>query len=698
MTARPQPTSTSALPPPAREEDRLAWQLAVDAAGVGAFDWDLVTGELRWDERLLELFGLCPETFGGTIEAFNDLVHPDDRARVSQALEGAVASCGVYEAEYRIVHPDGEVRWIFARGQAHPGPDGSARRLVGAAYDTTAAREGDARVTRILEAMPLAFYRLDTQWRFTYANAEALRLLSGVSSAIVGQSVWELFPAAVGSDFETSYRRAVETGEPVTFEAYYPPPLDSWYEIRAWPTPDGLSVYFVDITQRRAVAESLRTSAQRLALLAEVSASLGATFNTEQAVGRLAQLVVPRLADWCLVTLVDDPEPFAQRDWRRHFHDIGWWHVDPGQRDTLEAYSRTRIPALTDGSLLARAVRLHEPVVLESGATEAILRVLDPGPAQDVIRRLAPESLAVLPMQGRGRTVGVITVARGDRAPFSPEDVDALLEIAARAGLALDNARLYAEQRDLAEGLQRSLLTAPPALQDLEIAVRYEPAAEIAQVGGDWYDSFLQSDGTPFVVIGDVVGHDTAAAAAMGQLRGLVRGIAVTTGERPADVLRRVDVAMPTLQIDTTATCVVAQVEQIESDTGAGRARVRWSNAGHPPPLVAVPGPGGVRVRALSSEPADLLLGLDPDTSRTESSVDLPTGATLLLYSDGLVERRGQDLTQGIETLERTLAGLVADGLDLETLCDELLRLLVPDRREDDVALVAVRVRPRAEH
>ncbi len=674
-------------------EDRRIWQLAVDAGGVGAFDWDLTTGELRWDERLLALFGIDRESFGGTIEAFNEFVHPEDRERVAQALRGAVDTVGAFAAEYRIVLPDGRVRWVSARGQAY-GEGGTATQLVGAAFDTTLVQEGEARVARILEAMPSAFFQLDDEWRFTYANAEADKILAPIGSGVVGEIIWELFPDAVGSPFEDNYRQAVRTGQPVQFEAYYPPPLDSWYEIRAWPTPDELSVYFLDVTERRRAQASLARSMERAALLAQVSDSLSDSFDTMQAVGRLAQLMVPRLAQWCLITLVDDADPLSDRNWRRHLRDIGYWHATEEGRAVVQAYGQDRIAALTDDSFVAQVLRTNAPVHVAANATPLVAAVLVEGPARDHYLTLAPESVLVLPVRGRGRTVGILTLGRdAGQGPFTAEEIGTLEEAAARAGLALDNARLYAEQRELAEGLQRSLLTAPPVQEGLQVAVRYEPAAEIAQVGGDWYDAFHQADGSTVVVIGDVVGHDTDAAAAMGQLRAMLRGIAVTTGDGPAEVLRRLDHAMPVLELDTTATCVMARFDATPEDPGTGTTRMRWSNAGHPPPMVALTGPdGGVSVEPLWSSSPDLLLGLDLETERSETVVTLPPGAIVLLYSDGLVERRGQSLGDGIEELRRSLRDLVSSGLDLEAMCDALLDHLLPLRREDDVAMVAVQL------
>lgn len=681
-------------------EERQAWGVAVEAAGVGAFSWNLRTGELYWDDRTLELFGLERDRFDGRIETFSALVHPDDRERVRQAWRTAIEECGDLDVEYRVVPDAGPTRWLMARGVAYPGLSGQAERLIGAVLDTTQVQEREARIARVLEAMPSAFLSLDQDWRFTYANAHAQRLLSAVSGEVNGHVLWELFPDAAGSDFEVHYRHAVESGEPVAFEAYYPPPLDAWYEVRAWPSPEGLSVYFLNITDRHVAQEELARSAARGSLLAEVTSSLTSTFDTYQAVGRLAQLIVPRLGAWCIVTLVDHSEPFAQRDWRRHVRDIGLWHADELQRPTLERYAELRISVLNDNSYLARAITGECAVIVADSAHKQVTATLGTGEARDRYLELSPQTVAFLPVRGRGRTVGALTVGRSTgMAPFAPDELNTLVDIASRAGLALDNARLYAEQRELAEGLQRSMLTPPPDPGHLQVAVRYEPAAEVAQVGGDWYDSFLQTDGSVVLVIGDVVGHDTVAAAAMGQLRALLRGIAVTTGGGPAEVLQRVDAAMPTLQIDTTATAVVAQVEQTPQEREAGTARLRWSNAGHPPPLVAVPQPdGSVVAEVLEGDEPELLLGIVPGGERAEAVAVVPVGATVLLYSDGLVERRGQNLDDGIELLRTTLAGLVEEGCDLDTLGDELLARLLPERPDDDVALVAVRLRePEAE-
>jgi serine phosphatase RsbU (regulator of sigma subunit) len=213
-------------------------------------------------------------------------------------------------------------------------------------------------------------------------------------------------------------------------------------------------------------------------------------------------------------------------------------------------------------------------------------------------------------------------------------------------------------------------------------------------VGGDWYDAFLQPGGSTMLVIGDVVGHDTAAAAAMGQLRGLLRGIATYSDAGPSEVLRGLDASMTTLQTRTLATAAIARFEQTPEEYARGLTRMRWANAGHLPPLVV--NPDGT-VAELATWTGDLLLGVDPDSRRQESVVTLDRGSTVLLYTDGLVERRDSDLDAGMIRLRDAVMELA--HLPLEELLDELLERLVHGHPEDDVALVAVRLhrqdRPR---
>ena len=662
----------------AYEGDRLRYGLAVDAAGIGTFDWDLRTGELTWDTRLIEMFGYDAGSFGGTIEAFNERVHPDDLPRVTDALQASITSLGDYEAEYRVVWPTGETRWVQARGRTLRDDDGGAARVLGAAYDTTAERAAGLRVTRVLEAMPAGFYSLDREWRFTHVNAEAERLLGRSREELLGQELWTAFPATLNGVFEESYREAVRTGVPVHFDAHYPAPLDGWYELRAWPSPEGLSVYFLEVTERRRVQDRAERGAQRLALLAQVSAELAGALDAQTATAHLPRLVVPALADWCIVTVVDpDGRP----------RDVGHWHADPAARPLVERYAALRIDAMPVTAPLTRALLTGEAVMER---TAAVIDLLPDGEARDLLTALGPESAVALPLRGRDRTLGVMTLYF--RRGWGPreEDLATAQDVADRAGLALDNARLYGQQQALAEGLQRSLLTEPPEPDHAEIAVRYLPAAEAARVGGDWYDAFLQPGGSTMLVIGDVVGHDTEAAAAMGQLRGLLRGIATYSDAGPGEVLRGLDASMALLQTRVMATATVARFEQTDDERVRGVTRMRWANAGHLPPLVTHPDGS---VTELASWRGDLLLGVDPRARREESVVTLDRGATVLLFTDGLIERRDADLDAGMARLREALREL-ADR-PLQELLDEVIDRLVDGRPEDDVAIVAVRLHPQ---
>jgi serine phosphatase RsbU (regulator of sigma subunit) len=186
------------------------------------------------------------------------------------------------------------------------------------------------------------------------------------------------------------------------------------------------------------------------------------------------------------------------------------------------------------------------------------------------------------------------------------------------------------------------------------------------------------------LVIGDVVGHDTAAAAAMGQLRGLLRGIAHFSGAGPAEVLRGLDEAIAHMHTETMATAAVARLEEGDGD---GRTRLRWANAGHPPPIALHPD-GTVAI--LGGRYGDLMLGVDPAAGRLESVVTLEPGTTVLLYTDGLVERHGRTLDDGMARLVTQLRRLA--GRPLDELCDALIEGMLQGTPEDDVALVAVRV------
>jgi serine phosphatase RsbU (regulator of sigma subunit) len=176
----------------------------------------------------------------------------------------------------------------------------------------------------------------------------------------------------------------------------------------------------------------------------------------------------------------------------------------------------------------------------------------------------------------------------------------------------------------------------------------------------------------------------------MGQLRGMLRGIAYRDGVGPAAVLADLDAAIQGLATGTMATAAIARIEQTRSERAAGLTRIRWSNAGHPPPLLLH---HDGRVEELAGHRAELMLGVDHQTLRTEREVTVRRGSTLLLYTDGLVEDRHLPLDEGMARLRTALAELAREPLDV--LCDGLLDRLRPQALQDDVALVAIRLHPQ---
>ncbi|WP_246080979.1 GAF domain-containing protein [Modestobacter altitudinis] len=436
-----------------------------------------------------------------------------------------------------------------------------------------------------------------------------------------------------------------------------------------------------DAERDAAVAEMTAANA-RLQLLAETGRVLSGTLDIAEQIGQLAQLVVPALGDWCWV-LVDDE--------RGRMRDMASAHRDPQRAAELEQYVRIMVAGMTEHAAARAVLRTGQPVVLPDPDADFIERALDDPVARRALTRLDPTAGLAVPLVARGRTLGVLGLYTAtDRGRHTQAEIDTAVEVGRRAGVALEQARLFGQQRQLAEVLQRSMLTAPPAPDHCEIAVRYVPAAAGAEVGGDWYDAFVQPDGATMLVIGDVVGHDSRAAAAMGQLRGLLRGIGHHTGGTPAEVLTGLDRAGAGLDLDAMATALVARLEQDEPEVAASRTRVRWSTAGHPPPVL-ISSDGTVTL--LDGDAPDLLLGVEPDRPRTDRVATIDRGGTMLLYTDGLVERRDRDLDAGIAELVRVLGGLTE--LPLQELCDRLLeRMYLPDT-EDDVALLAVRLHPQ---
>lgn len=297
------------------------------------------------------------------------------------------------------------------------------------------------------------------------------------------------------------------------------------------------------------------------------------------------------------------------------------------------------------------------------------------------------EAIASLPLLVDERLLGCVTFTWATPTLFLPAAMELMSALAAQAAQAVDRVRLLDAERNQSATLQRSFLTRPRQPTDVDIVVRYQPAAAHAQVGGDWYDAFVGPDGATVIAVGDVVGHDILAAAVMGQVRNLLRGIVFSRPGSPADTLHHLEMAMTGLELETSATLFLARLEPAEAHS-AGHRTLAWCNAGHPPPLMVDGWNGAVEI--LDPEP-DLMIGVQPGSNRTVHRRLLAPGSLLLLYTDGLVERRGEDLHDGIGRLADALAQ--AQSASLESVADQVLSLS-DGPLEDDAAILALRLPP----
>jgi serine phosphatase RsbU (regulator of sigma subunit) len=532
---------------------------------------------------------------------------------------------------------------------------------------------------------PIAVFERD--WCIRFVDEAAAELLGRPAGELIGRNIWVALPELAGTIFHSFLLRARSAGTRVTWSGFYPPTAH-WLEATAVVVDDLLTVSARTIhgrsAEHRGDADAPNgddEGADRLRFLAEVSDTLIATLDSGETSARLAGLAVSRLCDWAFV---------AVRGEDGHFDEEVWAHRDPARRADLDTYLTGRLRAAGDAALL-RALQTGMPVQMPTMDPALVAPTLPTDEVRAAWRRLETTSCLIVPLRARGETFGALALLNTrDRPPHTEMQIATAVELARRGAVSLDNARLYGRQLTVAETLQQSLLTPPQPQEGLEIAVRYRPAGRYQQVGGDFYDALTQPDGGTLLVIGDVVGHNVAAAAAMGQLRSMVRTIAYDRSEGPAAVLSRVDAVLAGLHVDTLTTALVARIER-PAEGAAGPRTVRWSSAGHLPPVLARPG-GSVHL--LTSAP-ERLLGTDPPERRTNHETQLRPADTLLLYTDGLVEHGRRGIDEGIAELRTVLDGMAT--LPVEQLCDRLLDRLITGRTDDDIALLAVRCRPRTD-
>ena len=416
--------------------------------------------------------------------------------------------------------------------------------------------------------------------------------------------------------------------------------------------------------RERSAREQAEQAAGALQILSEASAIFAESFDACGIASALVDLLVPRLADFAMVHLVDAEGQAS----------LGALQTSgAADRASVEQFFSTLPVDLSPDSAQGRALDTGQAQLLPGLSGERIRAAADDTGQLRELRAVLREHSVCLPMTARGRTVGLLALSR-DR-PYAGPDLDQALDLARRAALALDNASQYAFERDLAGTLQRSLLPRElPMGPGFLAAARYLAGARGTQVGGDWYD-VVEVGEALVLVVGDVVGRGVQAAAVMGQLQATVRAYALD-GHSPAEVLTRLDRVAQTVPDLHFTTCLVARLEP-----GSGRLVV--STAGHPPPVVARAG-GGAH-----------LLDLDPGLPLgvggghfADQSFDLAPGSVLMLYTDGLVEERGLPLDDG---LRRLVSALDAPVTSAEQACAQVLRALGrDDGADDDTAVLAL--------
>ncbi|HVL05882.1 MAG TPA: SpoIIE family protein phosphatase [Acidimicrobiales bacterium] len=645
-----------------------------------------------WNHAAETLYGYPRALAAGA--PFLELLFDDDDRDSAAALIGAAAEGRPWEGDFRVRRSDGAL--LVSSFRLAPAGAGAGASLAWLATDgldqglaeqersvllsaeraaRSTAEEALGLVEAILTSAPVGIAVFDLDLRYVRVN-EAYADLSGVPAADhVGGQLGDVVP--LQADVSADLRRVVTTGRTIlgrsveivtgareTDRRFF---TVSYFPVRsAAGALVGAGLTLVEVTEaKRAEAERaalLRTAEaahQRLSILATASTVLTTTMELEELLARLTRVLTPMAADWCVIELVG-----------RH-----------GRVEHVAVSHRSRDAAQDLASVLRAA-----PVTLDGdGPVAEVLRsgqarLVGPEAVPELAGRFAVHSSVIVPIESRGRVLGVLILANeGDRA-LDDDDLDLAVEVAHRAALALGNARAFQQEHEIAESLQRALLpTTVPAVPGLELAVRYVAATDGASVGGDWYDVLGFDDGTTGIVVGDVVGHDIAASTSMGQLRSAIRIYAWEEHARPAAALARVDRLFDKLGL-AYATCMFGVLDLVTST-------FRWSNAGHPPPLLVREG-----TATFLTEGSGVLLGVTAGAGMAEATTELRDGDVLVLYTDGLVERRGESLQVGLTRLAAAAQNAGVEGP--EALCEALLEALVPATatRDDDLAILVARV------
>jgi PAS domain S-box-containing protein len=492
---------------------------------------------------------------------------------------------------------------------------------------------------------------------------------------------------------ERTMRRVLETGEATHRETFRRVPVETHergWSVTVSPLRDeagrtqAVWIGVLDISQRYAAR-------QRLTLLNQAGTHIGTTLDVTKTAQELANIAVPRFADFAVVDLLDavvrgDDASLEPPPGKVALRRVAHQSVFPGVPEAVVRPGEVDVHPQSYPS--ARALATGQAVLM--GVDDPLFfAATGHNPARAAsIRKFGLHSILSVPIRARGVTLGVAVFIRGRRPEmFEQDDVLLAEELTARAALSLDNANRYTHERTTALALQRSLLPHRlPEQSAVEVASRYLPASASAGVGGDWFDVIPLSGARVALVVGDVVGHGIQASATMGMLRTAVRTLA-DVDLPPDELLTRLDDLVSRLSAradtgtdaaanDVGATCLYAVYDPVSR-------RCTLARAGHPLPALVTPD-GAVSFVDLPAGPP-LGLGGMPFES---TEVELAPGSILALYTDGLIESRDHDIDVGLEQLRRALT---RPAPSLETTCDNVLGAVLGERPADDVALLLAR-------
>ncbi|MGC0419857.1 SpoIIE family protein phosphatase [Embleya sp. AB8] len=542
---------------------------------------------------------------------------------------------------------------------------------------------------RVLEQTSAPIGILDPQLRHVYVNPALAALGSGPPSAQVGLPVAEAFPGLHVP--EDVLRAVLADGVPrETTVAGVDPVHGSarprWWRAAYHRLDDENGVFgvvgiLIETTESRRTQQALDQAHRRLALLDRAALEIGTTLDTDTTCRELVDLLVPVLADVVGVELLEPADP--DQELGRPAPDTvrlrrAAWTAIPELRYLSAILGRPGEHIdYQPGADVARVV-LTGRTVVDNRPTDAALRATAPDASRVAVYRAAGMHSALLvPLIARGETIGTLSLVRaGASPPFTADDVEMARDLAHRAATCVDNARRYSREHGVALALQRALLARPKAPHpDIELATRYLPAGRSVEVGGDWFDAIALPHGRTLLAVGDVMGHGVQAAVDMSHYRALLRVLAAG-GSSPEVILERADRMSQEAGLDRVATCLLVLV-----DPRAGSST--FANAGHLPPLLVGPSGESTLLEVPTGPP--LGTGCGGYAAYVRPHVG---DSVMIMYTDGLVERRDEDIDV---SLARLVSVPLAPDAPLEELLDVLLDRLVLPPVEDDIAVVAAR-------